>query len=54
MNLNSIPTEQAFEVPSNLFIFDNPELQIQQKKVKKVKNVEKDKKTVLYQLSTQD
>ena len=54
MNLNSIPTEQAFEVPSNLFIFDNPEYQIQQKKVKKAKNAEKEKKTIQCQLSTQD
>ena len=41
MNLNAIPTEQMFEIPSNLIVFDDPQYQIQPKKSKKSKGVEK-------------
>ena len=44
MNLNSLPTEQIFEVPSNLFVFGDPQYQPKEEtKSKKSKSQEKAK-----------
>ena len=54
MNLNSVPTDQIFQVPASLLTFADPQFQPKPQKKKKTKEVEKEKKTAEIEISSED